>query len=136
MKNPAYFGDIDIAAFEAGDISADDFTHEAHLFIGWSYLQQTDLQTGILRFTRALKRLTKKLGVPGKYHETISSFFMIILGERQRSSPPGSWPQFKDQNPDLFDGAKDVLSRYYTKGRLESDLAREQFLLPDRPLIG
>ena len=61
---------------------------------------------------------------------------MITLGERQRLSPLSGWTEFKDQNLDLFDGAKDFLSRYYTRERLESELAREQFLLPDRSLIG
>jgi hypothetical protein len=126
------FPGIDIAAFEAGDINPEEFSHEAHLFVAWSYLKCDDLQTGTLRFTAALRRLVTKLGVPGKYHETVTSFFMIVIAERIQSDSRSDWKEFKAQNPDLFTGAKTFLSSYYTKERLDSALARKQFLLPDR----
>ena len=129
---PPPFPGIDIVAFEAGDIKAEEFSHEAHLFVAWSYLQCGNLQTSTLRFTTALRRLVTKLGVPGKYHETVTAFFMIVIAERKQLNPPANWVEFKEQNPDLFKGAKTFLSSYYTKERLDSDLARKQFLLPDR----
>ena len=49
------FESLDIATFEAGDVSAETFTHEAHIFIGWSYLQKTDLHDGIQRYATALR---------------------------------------------------------------------------------
>jgi hypothetical protein len=129
---PGPFPGIDIGAFEAGDINPEEFSHEAHLFIAWSYLQCGDLKSATIRFTVALRRLVTKLGVPGKYHETVTLFFMIVIAERKQLNSSTGWTEFKQQNPDLFKGAKIFLSSYYTKERLESDLARKQFLLPDR----
>jgi hypothetical protein len=129
---PLPFPGIDIATFEAGDINAEEFSHEAHLFVAWSYLQCSDLQTGTLRFTTALRRLVTKLGVPGKYHATITLFFMITIAERMHLNSRDDWTEFREKNTDLFKGAKTFLASYYTKERLDSDLARKQFLLPDR----
>ncbi len=63
---------IRIADFERGDVDAEQFDHEAHVFVAWSYLQKYQLQESIARFCKALRKLTKKLGVASKYHETIS----------------------------------------------------------------
>jgi len=126
------FDELSIAAFEAADVNAEAFSHEAHLFIAWSYLQETDLLDSIRRYTAALRRLTKKLGVPGKYHETITWFFMIVIAERCRHDASSDWPTFKTDNPDLFSEARTLLSHYYTRARLACPLARQQFLLPDR----
>jgi hypothetical protein len=93
---PPPFPGIDIATFEAGDINAEAFSHEAHLFVAWSYLQCSDLQTGTLRFTTALRRLVTKLGVPGKYHATITLFFMITIAERMHLNSPADCADFRE----------------------------------------
>jgi hypothetical protein len=64
-----------IESFEIGAFDVDRFTHEAHVYVAWSYLQKTSLTDAIVRFSGALKRMTAKLGIPGKYHET--SYFYI-----------------------------------------------------------
>ena len=126
------FDGLNIVAFEAGDVDPDAFSHAAHIFVAWSYLQETDLQQGIQRYSAALRRLTRKFGVPGKYHETVTWFFMMVIAERCQLDGSSDWQQFKSGNPDLFGDAKGLLSRYYTHDCLASPLARKQFLLPDR----
>ena len=128
------FAGLDIATFEASEIDPDRFSHAAHIFIGWSYLQETELIEGIQRYSIALRRLTRKLGVPGKYHETVTWFFMLLIAERRRQQGVTSWSQFRSENPDLFDDAKGLLGRYYSTLCLDSPMAREQFVLPDRVL--
>ena len=80
---------LTIERFENGNISAEEFDHEAHLYVGWLYVTEFELSDAIARFERALKRLTAKLGVPDKYHATITWFFMLLIAER-RDADPGS----------------------------------------------
>ena len=40
--------------------------------MAWLYLERYTLLDAVSRFTAAIRRLTEKLGVPGKYHETIT----------------------------------------------------------------
>jgi hypothetical protein len=70
--------DLTIEQFESGNIDAEMFDHEAHVYVGWLYVQQYELADAIARFDDALRRLTRKLGAPGKYHATITWIFLLF----------------------------------------------------------
>ena len=121
-----------IAAFESAEIDPAKFNHRAHVYVGWSYLQELPLLEGMARFTGALRRLTKKMGADEKYNETVTWFFLVMIAERLRESPGLTWAEFRTANKDLCDNAGSLLRRYYSGARLQSAAARELFLLPDR----
>ena len=123
---------INIEAFEDGTVDPDQFDHEAHIYVGWSYLELFELQEAIDRFSAALRRLTKKLGVETKYHETITWFFMILIAERRSASESNDWQVFRQGNADLLARRPSIVSQYYSDERLGTSLARTQFVLPDR----
>ena len=120
-----------VAAFENATIDARDFDHEAHLLVGWRFLQEQSLLDAINRFSAALKRLTRKLEVPVKYHETITCFYLIKIAERCAGQAATDWPAFKDANPDLFARNPSLIRQYYSESLLESEHARQAFVLPD-----
>ncbi len=120
-----------VAAFENATIDARDFDHEAHLLVGWRFLQDQSLLDAIKRFSAALKRLTRKLEVPGKYHKTITWFYLIKIAERCTGQTATNWPVFKDANPDLFARNPSLIRQYYSKSLLASEDARRAFVLPD-----
>jgi len=122
-----------VELFEAGEIDADAFDHDAHIYVAWLYLDRHELLEAVRNFTAALKRLTTQLGIPGKYHETITWFFMFLIEERRGESPARDWYSFRRDNEDLFAKGEDgILNRYYERTTLGSDRARRSFLLPDR----
>lgn len=121
---------INIEQFEAGDVDAEQFDHEAHVYMGWLYVQSYELADAVARFDAALRRLTVRLGVPGKYHATITWLFLVLINERTR--PDESWNEFRSQNEALIRDSKATLQRYYSKELLFSDAARQHFVLPDR----
>jgi len=123
---------ISIDSFECGTINPELFDHEAHVFIAWTYLQQCDLKESIDRFCAALRRLTRKLGIESKYHETLSWFFMILIAERRSESGSNGWQTFKRDNADLFATHPSIVRDYYSEKRLGSSVARTQFVMPDR----
>ena len=123
---------ISIEEFEKGTIDPELFDHEAHVYIGWSYLQQCELKESINRFCEALRRLIKKLGIESKFHETLTWFFMILTAERQAQPGSNDWQTFKRQNPDLFATQSSIIRAYYSKERLCSAIAHSQFVLPDQ----
>jgi N-formylglutamate deformylase len=121
---------LTIRRFETGQIDAEHFDHEAHVYVGWLYLQAYDLAAAIARFDKALGRLTNKLGVPEKYHATITWAFLILINECCRDGD--SWPAFRSRNSHLITDSKTLLGRYYSDRLLFSDRARRQFVFPDR----
>ena len=121
----------DIRAFEAGEIDAADFDHEAHVRIAWSYLKKYPVAIAIARFTSSLRSLTERLGVAHKYHETVSWFFMIVIADRIETSRTQDWQAFKAENRDLLEQGSILLRRHYSSARLGSAKARQLFVLPD-----
>lgn len=122
----------EVLAFEGGEIDPQTFGHEAHVRVGWAYLRQYSTAAAIAKFTSALKALTERLGVPDKYHETISWFFMLVIADRIADAPHADWESFRQGNRDLFEESAALLRRHYSAGRLGSAEARRRFLLPDR----
>jgi hypothetical protein len=124
--------DVTVAALESGNIDAEAFDHEAHVYAAWLFLDAYPAEVASERFAAALKRLTEKLGVPGKYHDTVTRFYMALIAERRAASNDLDWSGFRESNRDLFGRSDNVLSRYYSRERLASDEARRAFVLPDR----
>jgi hypothetical protein len=127
MSNPP----VTLADFEAARVSAEDFTHEAHVYMAWLYLRDVTLPEALQKYASSLRRLTKKLGAEQKYHETITWFFVITVAERMAAGDCSNWPDFKNANPDLMTNAATLLERRYSADRLQSPVARRQFVLPD-----
>jgi hypothetical protein len=121
---------ITIERFEAGDIDPDQFDHEAHVHVGWLYVREYELTDAIAKFDSGLKRLVSKFGAEGKYHATLTWFFLFLIADRAESEE--SWQVFRHRNADLVTGGKEILARYYSEGYLFSERARERFVLPDK----
>lgn len=122
--------DFTIQQFEAGQIDAERFDHEAHVYVAWLFVAAFELTDAIRRFDSALRRLTAQLGVPDKYHATITWLFLILIAERRIDNE--TWPSFRSRNAELINDSKTTLGRYYSEDRLFSKLARQQFVLPDK----
>lgn len=117
--------------FKDASVDPAEFDHEAHVLVAWRYLQDDDLLPAIEKYSNALKTLTRKLGVPDKYHETITWFYMIAVGERLAGSSISEWSGFRAANEDLFAREPSLIQRYYSSDHLMSENARRVFVLPD-----
>ena len=119
-----------IRAFEAMDFDAEKFDHSAHLYVAWSYLRRHDLSTASRRYRDTLKKLTRKLGVPDKYHETITWFYLIVIAERLADQECNDWHEFVASNSDLFARNPSLICQFYADEVINSDRARQSFVLP------
>jgi hypothetical protein len=122
--------ELTIEQFESGNVDVELFDHEAHVYIGWLYVQKYELADAIARFNDALRFLTVKLGVAGKYHVTITWIFLLLIAERSRTGE--DWQTFIARNPDLIEDSRSTLGRYYSEKLLFSEAARKRFVLPDQ----
>jgi hypothetical protein len=57
---------------------------------------------------------------------------MALIAERRADRPDAGWQDFMDSNRDLVEAPRALLNNHYSGRRLHSELARNQFLLPDR----
>ena len=118
-----------IDAFEALDFDPGAFDHEAHVHVARELISRYGQEEAGVRYRRALLALTRRLGVPEKYHETITRFYILAIAERLRRAPAADWQTFKKANADILDGT--LLRASYSPERLASVEARRHFLLPD-----
>lgn len=124
--------DRDLAAFESGTLDPAKFDHRLHLAIAWAYLQRDGFPEGALHFRRHLHAYVAKVGAEGKYHETITWAYLVLLNEElSLRSPAGeSFDAMIQRRPDLLDHRNGAIARCYGKPQLDSPDARRVFLLP------
>jgi hypothetical protein len=127
-----------IAAFESGTLDPARFDHRLHLSVAWAYLQRDGFPEGALRFRQHLKAYVTKVGAEGKYHETITWAYLVLLNEEMSlRSPPGeSFDAMIQRRPDLLDHRNGAVARRYNKAQLDLPDARRVFLLPVHGLEG
>ena len=119
-----------VAAFEATTLPADQFPHSAHVRVAWWYLRHGPLPEALGRFSSALRRFADAKGATGKYHETMTVAYMLVIAERVSDAPGLTWPEFSARNADLFERSS-ILARYYRPETLASERARKAFVMPD-----
>jgi hypothetical protein len=121
-----------LAEFESGTLDPAQFDHRMHLSVAWSYLRRDGFPEGALHFRRHLQTYVVKAGAEGKYHETITWAYLVLLNEELslRSSPAEAFDTMIKRRPDLLDHRNGAIARCYSKSQLDSPDARSVFLLP------
>jgi hypothetical protein len=121
-----------IAEFEEGRAPG-DFHHADHVRVAFAYVCQFGMPEALARFSAALKRFANARGKPNLYHQTITWAYLLLIGERMaRAGKRQSWEEFSAENGDLLVWKEGILQRYYRQDTLESELARQTFVFPDR----
>ena len=124
-----------IRQFENGATDAASFHHAEHVRLAFEYLGRYSALAALERFSDALKRFAAAQGKAQRYHETITWAYLLLIRERiARAGLSQTWEEFAERNPDLLIWKGGVLATLYRQGTLDSDLARQTFILPDRVL--
>jgi len=121
-----------IERFEADAVPEDSFHHADHVRLAYAYLSQYPVLQALERFSCALRRYAAARGKGQLYHETITHAYFFLIRERMARSEAADWNDFSRGNADLFGWKDGILKRYYQESTLQSDLARNVFLFPDK----
>lgn len=119
-------------ALTACTLPPDRFDHVAHVRLAWIYLREQPLLTALQRFVTTLQRYATSLGAAGKYHETVTFAFVLVIADRMHRTASPSFDEFLAANQDLSRWTPSVLDDYYDAATLASETAKTRFLLPDR----
>ena len=128
-------GDELIEQFERGATAADSFHHADHVRLAFEYLRRFTALEALALFSAALKRFAAAQGKAQRYHETITWAYLLLIRERRaRAGCAQTWEEFAERNADLLVWKGGVLTTLYRQETLDSDLARQTFVLPDQVL--
>lgn len=123
-----------VRAFEAGTVDPAAFRHREHLYVAWCYLRALPVEEALLRYVRNLRALTARLGVPGKFHATMTWGYVVLLDGAMRDPELGraDFDALVRRYPNLLDAKRGALFDHYDEDELATPVARERFVLPRR----
>jgi len=121
-----------LAALEDGSLPAAEFSHRSHLRAAWLYLEKQPLPKAAMYCALSIRAYATGLGVPEKFHLTLTLAFMHIIAGLRVRHPATSWEAFLAACPELQTNAHTLIARYYSSQLLESEKARKTFVPPDR----
>jgi hypothetical protein len=116
-------------AFLRGEVDNRSFHHADHVRVGFELLRRHAFPVAVATFCAALKEIAARAGNPRAYHETITVAFLALIAEHMTARDYPDFETFAAANPELMD--RQVLGRWYRVERLQSDVARRTFILPD-----
>jgi hypothetical protein len=118
-----------LVALEKCELPESAFGHAAHVRAAYLYLRAEGFAGALERTHRAIRNFARQLGKPERYHETITVAYLALIQQHMcQRGDGGGWAAFERDNPELF--RPGLLLEYYPKAQLESDLARQVFVLP------
>lgn len=106
----------------------EDFSHEDHLRMAFAYARRGG-EDAAVRGARRIRGFAAALGVPGKYHDTLTVAWARIVGRLAVTSSAPSFDDFLEQHPQLR--RRDLLAAHYSPDLLFSPAARAAFVEPD-----
>lgn len=110
--------------------SPDRFGHREHVRVAWLLLARHGVAAGGDAFAMGLRRFAAAHGVPDKYHETLTRFWLRLVAHAMDVRPELSDPdEFVGAFPLLLD--KSLPERHWSFEVLWSDQARRAFVEPD-----
>ena len=121
-----------VLAFENAGLDRAAFHHREHLYVAWCYLCALPLEDALARYVHGLRRLTMALGVPEKFHATMTWAYLVLLGEAMDRSPGAGFDELLEKNPALLWPRAGALEAHYDRAQLDSGEARRRFVLPRR----
>jgi hypothetical protein len=98
-----------VAYFEAGDEPPCGFHHGEHVRVAWVYLRRESMPAALERFRTGLRRFAAAHGKPERYHETITTAYVLLIHERMMRRPVLTWEEFAAAHDDLLAWSPSIL---------------------------
>jgi hypothetical protein len=119
-----------VRKFEACELALTEFPHVRHLTVAAWYLANLERDEACARMRSGLLKFIGHHQKQG-YHETITRFWMELVGSFLRNTPP-STTLVASVNALLERYSnKEILFRYYSRERVMSEAAKKVWLEPD-----
>ena len=119
----------ELARFVRGEVDAGNFPHREHVRMAFELLRRHDFAQSAWLYSRALRRMTARVGKPQAFNQTTTIAFLSLIAVRMERSGAADFAAFERAHPEMLDKA--TLSRWYRPEQLASEIARRTFVLPE-----
>src|SRR5262249_15248094 len=111
-------------------LSPASFHHRDHLRLAWCLLRQSSIEAAMGTITEGIRRFATQRGQVDKYHETLTQFWVRIVGHVVNTRPDiTAFEQFLATFPHLLD--KDLPFHHWRRETMRSQTARAHWVEPD-----
>ena len=117
--------------FENCKLDPSWFTHEAHLRIGFLYIQQLGSKLAAQKLCTGIARFDRIFGNGDKFHRTITVASIGILSHFMRKSAASDFISFIEEYPQLKTDFKRLLHTHYSGELLSTSMSKSTYILPD-----
>jgi hypothetical protein len=124
-----------VRGFETCTTPATDFPHMSHLVLATWYLNGSAVPVALDKMRASILAFLKHYGINGKYNETITLFWMIVV-KNFLDTLPGELTLLERTNAVIEElNDSNLMFEYYSKDLLWSDKAMSEWVDPDlKPL--
>ena len=119
--------EIFLTAFEDTSLPRYEWTHAAHVRMGFLYLSRLPYAEAEGKIVAGIQRYNAAKGNHTGYHHTITIAFARLIASRLIES--SDWSTFQAENPDLLTFA--CIQKHFGPDLLKSEKARAEFVEPD-----
>ena len=119
-----------VSAFEACQLSNEDFHHRDHIRLAWIYLQRYPELEARERMAAAIRKFAAHHGKSDKYHETMTvAWLRLVADATTRLTGDAGFDELTTAAPELLD--KSTIQKYYSTAALATEAARTTWTEPD-----
>src|SRR5579863_8995727 len=128
--------DAVLQAFEDCQLDPAKFHHDDHIRLAWLCVQRYGASEAETKLLNGLRRFAQMAGVPQKFKYATTIAWARLVAAAQTASPgTNNFSEWIESRPELLE--RNLLARYYSAGRLETEEARSGWVEPDlAPLDG
>ena len=119
-----------LAAFHQRTLASTEFKHRGHLRLAWLILQHHSPEEAARILSREIQRFAASQGVPGRYHETLTRFWVHLVNHAMsQASQAKGIDELIERFPLLME--KDLPYRHWNRATFDSQTARAGWVPPD-----
>lgn len=119
-----------VQGFLCGSLPPAQFHHRDHLRLAWCLVRRQGTEAASQSITAGIQRFAAAHGRAAKYHETITRFWVRIVGHMAEARPDiAEFSTFLATFPQLLD--KDLPYRHWRRETMGSAAARSGWVEPD-----
>jgi hypothetical protein len=119
-----------VGAFFSGALPPTAFHHRDHLRLSWCLIRQFGVEVASHRIAEGIRHFATQHGQAEKYHETLTQFWVRIIGHMIGARPDiSAFSRFLEVYPQVLD--KDLPYRHWRHETMQSAVARAQWVEPD-----
>jgi hypothetical protein len=127
--------DAVVRAFEQCQLDPSKFHHADHIRLAWLCVNRFGAGEAEAKLLDGIRKFAQRAGVPRKFMHTATIAWTRLVGAAQNSgSLADNFSEWIQSHPELLD--RNLLAKYYSPGRLETEEARSGWIEPDLAPLG